>query len=367
MTMFGSEETKQFAIGGQSFYQAIHRRVAEVLAEVSTLDPRAPDTFPEALPVEAAVAWGDCLLFTGEVPAGTFPEWLAESAANRLNVLLAEASENASQLPVDWDMSGPDEADDQVIALLEARMNAWAAFETLDLVPSTAALAQPLATCEATLARFDEALADRIDYLATVADTELLTNWRLSLADAFRDPLPWWLDGRLESAAIIVEHSIARMERYLIERWPKLPLVSGTHQETGKLRSRFEQRYAAAAQTSKTDAELASVVRWRSPDRLLEARLLPPVGGRVIDPKKVVIEFSTAPSGNLAALRGCVAVFGEVGVPLGWRVIDDEEIVIAEFPFSVLQSGGGDKDGAPPLVVFPEGDVWEQVPISGRA
>jgi len=39
-------------------------------------------------------------------------------------------------------------------------------------------------------------LWDRVDVIATLAETQLLAGWRASLAPSVQ--LPWWLDGRLE-------------------------------------------------------------------------------------------------------------------------------------------------------------------------
>ena len=140
-----TENGDGFSFGGQPLVEAVQARAAEVLADVAAFDPSNPAAFPEALPIEAAVACGHCLLFAGSPSAQPFPDWLAEPAAMRLDQLLGAAITDAERLSEDWQRAEADEADDLVAALLEARMNAWAALETLDTVPQTPRLGDLIA------------------------------------------------------------------------------------------------------------------------------------------------------------------------------------------------------------------------------
>jgi len=53
------------------------------------------------------------------------------------------------------------------------------------------------------LATLDDQLQqdEQIRLLSVATEMSLLDNWRKMLAEPYRDPLPWWLDGRLEAAA----------------------------------------------------------------------------------------------------------------------------------------------------------------------
>jgi len=170
--------------------------------------------------IAAAVSCGYCRLYGGE-PVQFPPEW-GLAAANRLQVLIEESSADAENLPAAWDAVMPDEGEDLVAALLFARMDAWAAFEALDAAVEAGgdeALRERVEACQDTLANFDHVLWDRRGLLSTIVETQLLPNWRLSLAAGV--PMPWWLDGRLEEEAIAVDLEIAKLRFEVFGPRPK--------------------------------------------------------------------------------------------------------------------------------------------------
>jgi hypothetical protein len=57
---------------------------------------------------------------------------------------------------------------------------------------------------------------EHLRLLSVAVELPLLENWRLMLADPFREALPWWLDGRLETAARAIEEEIQIPARYLL-------------------------------------------------------------------------------------------------------------------------------------------------------
>jgi len=188
---------------------------AEVMADLEGVDADSLGSLPAELPVEAAVACGACRLYGGVAPQIVFPAWLATAAARRLTELLNHATADAERLPELWDTSTSDEAEDLVAGLIHARMDTWAALLQLDDVAEHLADDASLQTLDAALddldfavERFDRALDSRQDYLSTLAGTRLLANLRDMLAPAYGDPLPWWLDGRLEAKAAEIDAAI---------------------------------------------------------------------------------------------------------------------------------------------------------------
>lgn len=342
--------------GGEPLRSAVQRRATELIAECE----RGSAAGEEALPVEAAVACGYCRLFAGVPPTTPFPDWLSVPAAERVATLLEASIDDANSLPGRWDAATGEEGDALVCELLEVRMDAWAALETLLAVPESSELSAAIGACEDQLGRFDRALAERVEFLATLATTQLLANWRLSVADRFRYPLPWWLDGTLEEVAVTVERSIAAREETLFGHRRAMP----TSLDTAAIRARIEQPFALAANVPGAAPTLAPLLRWRSPDGAYAARLLSHPGGPQAGPHRLVLEI--VPEGeqaDLALLRGAVVVLGGRGVPIGWRSVDGEEVAVAEFPadfvLAALQSDGG----SPGLVVMPDGGVWDSDPV----
>ena len=183
----------QFAFGEPSFdrpldappAERLRAHAAAVLTDLTGVAEADLDTLPVELPVEAAVACGNCRLYGGVAPQIVFPAWLATAAARRLVGLLDQAAADATNLPALWDDATGDEAEDVVAGLLHARMDAWAAMLQLDEVlaycsddTDRAALEVAVESFEAAVDRFDRALFARQDYLATLAGTRLLDNFR---------------------------------------------------------------------------------------------------------------------------------------------------------------------------------------------
>ena len=158
---------------------------------------------PQELPVEAVVACGKCRLYGGAtaLQPTPVPKSVAVWAAAALVGLLDSAAADAENLPALLEGCTSEEADDILSGLLHARMDAWAASIHLDAVAEESATA----SVDAAIDRFDRALCRREDELSTLASTRLLSNFRSMLAPEYSDPLPWWLDGRLEERAACIE------------------------------------------------------------------------------------------------------------------------------------------------------------------
>lgn len=366
MFVFGLNRDEAFAFGGDRLRQAVQARAAEVLADAAGTGPESRE---ESLPVEAAVACGYCRLFAGEPPRVAFPDRLAIPAAERLPALIEASIADAHSLPERWEAAAAEEAGDLVADLLEARMDSWAAIETLQAAGDIPGLSGVIELIEASLGRFDAVLAERADFLATLAHTQLLANWRLSLAEPHRNPFPWWLDGILEATAVDVDLAIDSMERQLISPSDS---VEKPADRFAAIRDRIAPAFALAADMPPTGATLAPLLVWHSSDGDFTARLLPTPGG----PRqggRLVMEFLPLSEGaDTARLRGCVAVFGDRGLPIEWRTIDNEDVAMVHVPASVIldaiSSGDDETHG---LVVMPDGGTWRLVtaadePNAGR-
>jgi Type III restriction enzyme, res subunit len=173
----------------------------------------------------AAVAWGRSRLFGVALGDwdGVLALPLARAAARRLAEGLRRLRERADTLPACWEKADDDiEGREECLALLEGRMEAWAAFVALDevqldaLVNSLAGRSELAAECrqaQGELAPADEALLRHKDFLSVAAGTELLANWRRLLVEPYRLSLPWWLDGSLEEVAGRLWNSLPAVRR----------------------------------------------------------------------------------------------------------------------------------------------------------
>jgi hypothetical protein len=168
----------------------------------------------------AAVAWGRSRLFGVSLGDwdGVLAMPLARAAARRLSEVLRQLRKRADNLPSFWDQADNDiEAREECLSLLESRMEARAAFVSLDeaqldaLVNSLAGRSELADECnkaQGELAPTDEALLRQKDFLSVAAGTQLLDNWRRLLIEPYRLSLPWWLDGSLEETALLLWNGV---------------------------------------------------------------------------------------------------------------------------------------------------------------
>lgn len=264
---------------------------AEVLADLAGATPESLTGLEEELPVEATVACGNCRLYGGVEPPQAFPSWIAPVAADRLVHLLEKAARDADRLPEILNGCSPEEAEDTLAGLLHARMDSWAAMLQLNAVAdsekdpaSKAALEAAIDRFDAALDRFDRSLFARQRQLCTLTGTHLLSNLRDLLAPVHGDPLPWWLDGRLEADAI---DQLADETLFA----PRGPAPVPSLPTVGALRQTLPKIYAAAAAVAGTALQPLPRFRWQSPDGALVGRIVPPVV-RQPAPDRVAIDFA---------------------------------------------------------------------------
>ncbi len=162
---------------------------------------------------------GFCRLYGIALPAdiksklvSPLPAELLVPAIDVTLELLASATNDARELPARFDDAEPLEDRSYCTSLLHILMECWAVYVVVDEEYQWHVCAR-----QGTGSRFDswmrrlldamDALDNQIQQdeqvrlLSVSTELPLLDNWRKMLAEPYRDPLPWWLDGILEAAA----------------------------------------------------------------------------------------------------------------------------------------------------------------------
>lgn len=344
----------------------LRRHAAEVIADLAGAREDDQDSLPQELPVEAAVACGNCRLYGGVAPQVVFPAWLATTAARRLVVLLRQAAGDATRLPELWDDYTGDEAEDLVAGLLHARMDAWAARLQLEDVLEHCAdeadrgrLEAAFGDLESALDAFDRALFTRQDYLALLAGTHLLANLRGMLAANHREPMPWWLDGRLESRDAEIDAETDRLlHQTLFETGPEMaavprPTIADLKAEAGLV-------YAAAAAAEQMhELSILQRIRWRSPAGDVYADFVPaPSGG--IAAEQLVFDFTDSTGAPAIALLGQRCSLAGVEAVVSRQDVEGEIRATATFPATAFfgSSARVHDDSPLTLVVGVPGTEW---------
>lgn len=294
---------------------------------------------------EAIIARGYARIYGGTEPTPKLPRFVIAPAAAQLAVRMAAAERAAAALPVTWRQAGPEDADALVARLLQARMDAWAA--TAELVAASdgsddAAAIEALEGFEDAVDRFDRKLAGREDLLATLVGTGVLDGWRRELAAAYRDPMPWWLDGRLEARAEAMARGVDRLARKsgsaAARHEPAAVMLPFGH-PLAAVRTVFVQQYAAAAEAG--PAVESRQFRWRDADGEFLAALIPPPR-RTAVPAAAVVEFTTVAGEPAADLVGRVAILGGCTSPIMPVGDTAGAAVVARFPGDMLRSDAAD-------------------------
>jgi hypothetical protein len=190
-------------------------------------------TGPAAAPAayELALALGRCRLLNAEPACAklsassdfTLAPPVALAAARELSGRLERWGQRAEGLLDQLDGATPVRAADLCLGLLEARIEAWAAYVAIDEAYSAAveraggldpdsdgSPAGFSGEIDALLDRmqaFDDALQEAEPLLATAAaapGSRLLENWNALLAAPYRQSPPWWLEVALPHAALDV-------------------------------------------------------------------------------------------------------------------------------------------------------------------
>jgi hypothetical protein len=156
-----------------------------------------------------AVVLGNCRLRGLDLGPedGTLLVPSALAGGRRLASLLPNWAQKARELESRLArLEGEVETNDLCFDLLEARMEAWAAFVAIDEAYHGCALARSAQHAEFTALidqlldrteELDREMQEQLDLLSLVARYPLLDNWRRALKPPYSEALPWWLDGRL--------------------------------------------------------------------------------------------------------------------------------------------------------------------------
>ncbi len=165
-----------------------------------------------------AVVLGQCRLEDVDLGEqdGSLPVTFALAACRRFTDILAAWCEDARRLEEKLlAADGEVEENERCFGLLEARMQAWGIYVAIDEAYQVSVedrgskkdeLGRAIDEILERMAEFDRELQARTDLLARIARYPLLENWRRSLAAEYADPLPWWLDGRIEEEAARIAH-----------------------------------------------------------------------------------------------------------------------------------------------------------------
>lgn len=369
--------TKESQFDGQAMDRSRHdaatvwaarqqAHAAEVMADLADATELTIASLPQELPVEAAVACGNCRLYGGVEPQVVFPAWLATVAAHRLAGLLDQATGDARRLDELWDAATGDEAEDLVAGLLHARMDAWAASLQLDDVlehsadaATRPALEAAIDEFDAALEQFDTALDTRQDYLATLAGTQLLRNFRSMLASPHRDPLPWWLDGRLEKRAEDVDAAIDSLIAETLFEPAGRPSVAPPRLTIGRLRAATSQTFAAAAAAAAAPSA-GTRLRWLSPDRRHTATLFAPAVTKPT-PDRLVVDFTNVAGEPTLELVGQRCLLATARSVIEKRSIDGIDRAVASFPGADVLDRSRADDQTVELTVGDDSTGWTLV------
>ncbi len=260
-----------------------------------------------------AVAQGYCRLFQvepGDVRS-TLPVRMAVAACAVLGEQLVGWTEDAVQLAERWDAAhGQSERDGLCVGLLEARLDAWAAFVAVDEAGgAVVARAEPaghfpeaapvdpagrfgsedtlkrglqlgleaaLDDLARRLAAFDDALSEQEDILSTICTMPLLDDWRTMLRNSpfVEHGFPWWLDGSLEATAAWIDADGARRPWMMPRTREADPVEPARFGKSWILRQIEPLPAVALGSEKRPEARTGSVaVVWRSPDNKFLAQL----------------------------------------------------------------------------------------------
>ncbi len=270
------------------------------------------------------VAYGKCIVHDVPVgePAAITPAAAMIGAAD-LTGEIKVATAGIGMAVDRWrDADSHFESDAIVIGFLELRMDAWYAAEALERLAERAEVDARMRLETATTAldaaahAYSVALEDNVDVLATVAGTPVLRNWRAMLP-ARHDPLPWWLDGSLEAAALELGREFDRSIGVWRPRQPVAPIpITRAHEVTRA--SDASLRRASAALAAYAPSATMSSIEWTLPGTPLRATLYHLTSGLKAG-EPLLLELADTTGGD-AAFDAVGSVSFLNGSPLHWRL-----------------------------------------------
>lgn len=171
------------------------------------------------------ISLGNCRLFGVAVPPDCevpLPGEVLIAAGEYFLGMLETFRGYAVALPSTFDDAEPFEDISHCNSVLHQRMAAWAVFVAFDSeyhhhldAPSGAVrkLRKVMDRVLDSLEEYDAVLQGEevLSLLTVCSDSPLLENWRKRLDPSFHDPLPWWLDGKLEELSRQMDLNLGRM------------------------------------------------------------------------------------------------------------------------------------------------------------
>jgi len=181
----------------------------------ATDDPRLDSTNEDhvrAAAGELAIALGRCRLFGVNLGNrdGTLAAGLVKFATDDLIERAHEQRDEFQSILKRRKVHNVVSLKDHLFEALESRMDLWAGYIAIeegheavfdDDIPAAIALEPLVDKLVHAIQDYDGVLMKVDKLFAAITHAELLNNWRNTLAPAYREQWPWWLDGRLEEIA----------------------------------------------------------------------------------------------------------------------------------------------------------------------
>ncbi len=263
----------------------------------------SPGPGAHAAAYRLALCLGWCRALRIELPAdldGILPAAEAMAAAEKLirniQIWLAEVNE----LPSRWEEAPPGTEESLCADILQARLDAWAAFLAIseaydDCVdqdePAEEQFTQVMDRLLDALDEFDRALQNPeiLALLSSLTGTPVLNNWRKMLGVPNDEFSPWFLDGTLERESQRIEKELQGFVQDLYQRMSQrrassitasrdevVPSSAVSRRQSISAIFQIQPVAAMAAAPADELPPILSIYRWRSPDERWVARLTCP-------------------------------------------------------------------------------------------
>lgn len=310
------------------------------------------------------VGYGRCVVH--DVPAQPPPALTPDAALVGATALTREVEQAAADIEASlarWHDAGSRAGSAAVVAgLLELRMDAWYGAEALERLAATAggdqagrlrAAVKPL---DAAAHAYSAALEDNVDVLSTAAATPLLRNWRAMLPPRLDryEPLPWWLDGTLEVAALKLAREFDSSPAGRGDRPDAAPMPRPPEDRAAALRDDPLRRASVALAAAGTGRGVTAL-HWTLPGTSLHATMYVPPTLAGVD--HLTLELEDA-AGGTAAIDAVGTLSLLNGIPVCWSLggTADRPTVVATWPWTGAEQLSA--DGMMALVDAQSGLEW---------
>jgi len=280
-------------------------------------------------PKDALVALGECIVMDAYEASEPPPFPAAEVALKGASAVIAgvsAATASAEKLEKAWDhATTQSECDELTSGLLRVRMEAWYAMEAIDSLADAATgesrsrLLQSASDIDESTRAFDKAILNHLDILSTLVETPWLRKWRQELPSR-HEPLPWWLDGTLESEAIRVAQDSDREPSVGLPRVKSSPRSAAG--EIVPIRRHRDDvlRHAVTALAAAASAGTPmQTIEWTLPGSSLTATLYVPA--RMTEEDQLSMHLSDGGDGSASHAVGTIVFLN--GRAACWRLSRD--------------------------------------------